>query len=137
MHDTRVDPSDEAESLRRPYDVGGKEAKWLPVRAEHGSEVAFVEGEQVGAAVPLGDDDQRRVGQAEVEVRIPVQDPSGRLDVVAEERLELVGALRDLVEPASRDLARDAGVEQVVQLGKDEGREQPRRCRRSRHPEHS
>jgi hypothetical protein len=58
--------------------------------------VTLVEREDVGRSVPLGKDDDRRVGQPEPEVGIPIQDLSGASDVDRPEELERKRAIGDL-----------------------------------------
>ncbi len=60
--------------------------------------MALVEGQQVDQVVALGQDDQGRVGQAEVEVGVSIEDLVRSGYVVRAERFELVDAVGHLSE---------------------------------------
>jgi len=79
--------------------------------------MAVVEGQQVDQVVALGKDDEGRVGQAEVEIGILIEDLVRPGDVVWPERLELVDTVGHLTEERPLRRSRNACRQQVVEFG--------------------
>ena len=60
--------------------------------------MALVQGEQVPDAVSVGQDDERRIGQTDLQVAIANDEPLGSLDILRIERLEAVDPASNLGE---------------------------------------
>src|SRR5437870_2018280 len=89
----------------------------------------LVQRQHVAGAVPLGEYDDRSVGETDREVRVPAHDVAGGGDVVGGEGLQPVDTTRDLVDKRELGAVVDLCREQIVQLGQDEGGEEQRRGR--------
>ena len=105
---------------RRSGSVGGKEAKRPSARSAQRAEMALVKGEHVTSAVPIGEDDEGRIGQADLKHAVPTDDPFGCLDVWAIEGLEPVHAAPHLGEECPFRVLTHSCREQVFQLGENE-----------------
>jgi hypothetical protein len=83
--------------------------------------MTLVEGEQVEHLVAPRKDDNRGVGEADLEVGIGVDHIRGDRNVGGLERLEAVGAAAHLGEKRKLGLGPDPGREEVVELGETNG----------------
>lgn len=86
--------------------------------------MALVEGEQVELVVAPREDDDRGIGEADLEVGVGLDYLLGDGDVGGLERLEAVGAAADLGEERELGLQPDPGREEIVELREDERREE-------------
>ncbi len=86
--------------------------------------MALVEGEQVEHLVAPREDDDRGIGEADLEVGVGVDHLLGDRNVGGLERFEAVGAAAHLGEKRKLGLEPNPGREEVVELGEDERGEQ-------------
>ena len=89
--------------------------------------MAFIQREQIADPVSIREHHQGRIGQADLEVGVPRDDAFGGLDVFRPEGLEPIHAASHLGQERALGLLADASGQEVVQLGKYEGRQTPRR----------
>lgn len=78
--------------------IGGKHPERPASGSGDSAKVALVEREEVMDPVALGEDDDRSVGEAELEVAVVPDDLGRPTDVVGGHRLEAIGTVGDLVE---------------------------------------
>ncbi len=101
--------------------------KGLTSASTNRSKVPFIEGKNVRDVVAVSQHDDRGVGQAERDIRVPLDNGERCADVVAIERLELVCARGDLLEEGYLRLRPDSRGQEIVELSQHEGRQQERR----------
>ncbi|HEX9405951.1 MAG TPA: hypothetical protein VF975_01440, partial [Thermoanaerobaculia bacterium] len=77
--------------------VGGKNAEASPPGSKR-AEVAFVEREDVVTSVPIREDYDGSIGQADVQVMVGLDDRSRFNEVFAAEDREFVGAVIELFQ---------------------------------------
>src|SRR5712691_8972396 len=109
--------------------VGRKQPETLAVAHAQRPEMPLVQGEDVSRSVPLGKDDERRVGQADSQVRVAFYNFARGLDVGCIEPFELVGPSDHFIEQRGLRAGTDVPREKIVQFRQDERREQQWRRR--------
>jgi hypothetical protein len=87
------------------------------------TEVPLVECQDVVHAVPLGEDDDRSVGEANPQIRVVFDHSASGRDVGGREGRERVGAGIDVGEESKSRPLSDPLPQHVVELGEDEWRE--------------
>ena len=75
-----------------------------------------IERQDVADIVTLGQDDQRGVGQPEIEIRISIEDPSGSRDVRSTEWFELIGAVGHLRQQRASRGSMYVRAKEVIEL---------------------
>src|SRR5439155_26722534 len=78
--------------------IGGKHPERPASGPGDGAKVALVEREEVMSPVALGEDDDRGIAEAELEVAVVPDDLGRASDVLGAHRLEAIGTVGDLVE---------------------------------------
>ena len=120
----------EAGSVAAPASgVQWQETEWRPIALGDGTEVAFVECQQIVGAISLGEHDQGCVGETDVQVSVPLYEAPRRVHIVSAERGQHVRAAGHLIQQPQLSVDADPGREQVVQLSQNEWRQQSRRFR--------
>src|SRR5947208_1380442 len=83
--------------------------------------MAFVQREQAGGAEPSGEQNDGCIRQAEVQLRVAIDDVGSFRNVIGTERLEAVGTSRDLAQKRQLRLRAHSSGDHVVELCQDEG----------------
>ena len=99
----------------------------LPTAGPQGTEVTLVQGEDVPRPMPLGEHDERRIGEADLQLGVPREHILRGRDIARIERLELVSTPGDFIEEGGLGDASYMARYQVVEFGEHERREQQRR----------
>ena len=102
--------------------VGGEDAQGAAAEGLHDAEVPFVESRDGVDVVPVGEHDQRCVGQAQAQIPVALDDLTGSKEVVDSEWRQFVRTGAQFGE--QRQLGVDAGDlgGEVVQLGQHQRR---------------
>lgn len=103
-----------------------KDAERAVSRPKKSSKMALIERQDIVDAVPVCQHDDRRIGQADVEVGVAVHDPRRSPDITWTHDFQPECACADLSQQGVGSRYRSAAPNQVVELGQDEWREQQR-----------
>src|SRR6185436_11455106 len=106
-----------------------KNAKTSAAGKAKGVEVAVIEREDVAAVVTLGQNDERGIGESDVDVAVGLDHPSRLRDVADVERREVVRPASHVLEKQQLGFRPAEFLNQVVDLRQHEGRQNERRLR--------
>lgn len=91
--------------------------------------MSLVGAEKIERSVAVGEHDNGGIGKADVQVGVAFHDAPGVTHVLIRKRLQSIGSTRDFVHERQLGLMTDAAAYQIIQLGQNERREEPRRRR--------
>ncbi len=70
--------------------------------------------------MPLRENDERRIGEPETEIPVPLDDPARRPQLVTRQALHDEGRRDDVIEESQLDVRAQAPMDQVVRLREDQ-----------------
>lgn len=91
--------------------------------------MSLIGAEKIERSMPVGKHDDGGIGETDVQVPIAFHDAPCVTHVLGRKRLQPIGSAYDFVHEGELGLMADAIAYQIIQLGQNERREQPRRPR--------